>query len=93
MIDEMQPPPRAVIIDVTAQDQLDLTSVDVLERLVKELQGKGILVAMADVHTPVREFSRKMGLLDVIGEERFSRRWKLPSSLLNRPWRNKATNG
>ena len=26
-------------------------------------------VAMADVHTPVREFSRKTGLLELIGED------------------------
>ena len=48
---------------------LDLTSSDVLKSLVKELQGKGMAVAMADVHTPVREFSRKTGLLELIGED------------------------
>ena len=40
-----------------------------LKSLVKELQGKGMAVAMADVHTPVREFSRKTGLLELIGED------------------------
>ena len=70
MIEEMQPPPKAVIIDASAQDQLDLTSSDMLKSLVKELQGKGMVVSMADVHAPVREFSRKTGLLELIGEDR-----------------------
>ena len=48
---------------------LDLTSADVLKSLVKELQGSGMVVAMADVHAPVREFGRKTGLLDLIGED------------------------
>ena len=69
MLEEMQPPPKAVIIDASAQDQIDLTSSDMLKSLVKELQGKGLAVYMADVHAPVREFSRKTGLLDLIGED------------------------
>jgi hypothetical protein len=28
-----------------------------------------MVVAMADVHAPVREFSRKTGLLDLVGED------------------------
>ena len=70
LIDEMQPPPKAVIIDASAQDQLDLTSSDMLKSLAKELQGRGMVVYMADVHAPVREFSRKTGLLELIGEDR-----------------------
>jgi SulP family sulfate permease len=65
----MQPPPKTVILDASAQDQLDLTSSDMLKSLVKELQGRGMAVMLADVHLPVREFSRKTGLLDLIGED------------------------
>jgi len=69
MVDEMEPQPNTVIIDASAQDEIDLTSADMLKSLVKELQGKGMTVMMADVHTPVREFSRKTGLLDLVGED------------------------
>ncbi len=69
MIEETQPAPRAVIFDASAQENLDLTSADVLKSLVKELQGSGVRVAFADVHAPVREFGRRTGLLDLIGEE------------------------
>jgi SulP family sulfate permease len=69
MIAAMKSPPSTVIFDLSAQDQLDLTSADVLKGLVKELQGRGMAVSMADVHAPVREFSRKTGLLELVGED------------------------
>ena len=68
LVDEMAPPPRAVILDATAQDQLDLTSINMLKSLVRELQGKGIAVYVAEVHAPVLELARHSGLLDLLGE-------------------------
>jgi sulfate permease, SulP family len=69
MIAAMEAPPRAVIIDSSAWDQLDVTSTDVIRSLVKELRGNGIAVYFADVHAPVLEYTRKTGLLDFIGED------------------------
>lgn len=69
MMAQIEPPPRAVLIDATSQDQLDLTSADMLKGLVKELQGKGIQVCMAEVHAPVLAQARTSGLLDLIGED------------------------
>jgi MFS superfamily sulfate permease-like transporter len=69
MIAAMEAPPRAVIIDSSAWDQLDVTSTDVIKSLVKELRGNGIAVYFADVHAPVLEYVRKTGLLDFIGED------------------------
>jgi len=69
MIAEMGSPPRAVIFDAVAQDQIDVTSLDVLKGLVKELQGSGIDVYFADVHAPVLESCRQTGLLESIGED------------------------
>ena len=69
MIGEMSSPPRAVILDSSAWDQLDLTSTEVIKGLVKELRGNGIDVYFADVHAPVLEYGRKTGLVDSIGED------------------------
>ena len=69
MIGEMSSPPRAVILDSSAWDQLDLTSTEVITSLVKELRGNGIDVYFADVHAPVLEYGRKTGLVDSIGED------------------------
>ena len=69
MIGEMASPPRALILDASAWDELDLTSTEVIKGLVKELRGNGIDVYFADVHAPVLEYGRKTGLVDSIGED------------------------
>lgn len=69
MIDEMETPPRAVIFDASSQDQIDVTSTNVLSGLLKELHGKGIAVYVAELHLPVLEYGRKTGLLEAIGED------------------------
>jgi len=73
-VEEAETPLQALIFDATVQDMLDITSAEVPKGLVKELQGKGLTVYIADLHAPVREFSRRTGLLDLIGEKMFSQR-------------------
>ena len=36
---------------------------------MKELNGKGIKVYLAEVHVPLLDYSRKAGLLESIGED------------------------
>jgi high affinity sulfate transporter 1 len=69
MMNEYKAPLQSVILDATVQDELDLTSGEVLKGMIKELQGRGIRVYVAEIHAPVREACRKNGLLDMIGEE------------------------
>lgn len=67
MIAAEQPRPRAVILDATVQDQVDLTSVEVLRQLVRELQRDGIDLYVAELHAPVVQFARRIepgGILD-----------------------------
>ena len=69
MVEESETPVRAVLFDATVQDELDITSAEVLKGIVKELHGKGLAVYVAELHAPVREFGQRTGLLDLIGEE------------------------
>jgi SulP family sulfate permease len=69
MLAEMESPPQAVIFDASGQDEIDLTSTEILKGLVKELLGYGIKLYLADVHAPVLEHSRRSGLLESIGED------------------------
>ena len=69
MIADMESPPRAVIFDSSAQDEIDVTSTDVIKGLFKELHGRGIQVYLAEVHAPVLDQGRKTGLLESIGED------------------------
>ena len=69
MIEESEKPPVAVVLDASAWYQIDVTSADILQKMVKELRIKGLDVFLADVHLPVRNYARETGLLDAIGED------------------------
>jgi sulfate permease, SulP family len=69
MIAASATPPTAVVLDASAQDQIDVTSIDMLVGLAKELRGKGIGLYFAEVHAPVLEHGRTTGLIEAIGED------------------------
>jgi len=63
-------PPRTVVLDLSVQDSLDVTSAEMLAKLVAKLQQAGTEVVAAEVHAPVLAFARKTGLLAQLGPER-----------------------
>ena len=63
-------PPRAIVLDASVQDSLDVTSAEMLTKLVAKLQQAGIEIVAAEVHAPVLAFARASGLLAVLGPER-----------------------
>ncbi len=73
LLDETDPPPRAVLFDAVAQDALDVTSADVLRKLFEELRRRGLEIYVAEVHAPVLDFARRAGLMDVIAEDHMFR--------------------
>jgi len=68
MVRDTTPPPRAVVFDAEGQDELDITSAQVLKGLVEELRRNGLAVAFASVHAPVLERARETGLLEAAGD-------------------------
>ncbi len=62
LVDKSLPPPKAVIIDMSACDNLDITSLEMLEKLTKEMNEAGIEVMAAEVHQPVRGMALRSGL-------------------------------
>jgi sulfate permease, SulP family len=70
MLRDATPPPQAVVFDAEGQDDLDLTSSQVLLGLARELREDGLAVAFANVHAPVLERGRQIGLVDVVGADR-----------------------
>ncbi len=69
LLADTQPPPRAVVWDSTGQETVDITSAEVIKGLLVELKNKEIDFYVAEMHAPVREFSQRTGLLDMIGED------------------------
>jgi high affinity sulfate transporter 1 len=67
----MREPPRAVILDFGPNPQLDITTSENLEQLVKTLRGARIEFALAEVRHNVRDTARRTGLLEAIGGDHF----------------------
>jgi SulP family sulfate permease len=70
MVRDASPSPRAVIFDGEGQDDLDLTSAEMLKGLVAELHADGLAVFFVNVHAPVLRRARETGLLEVVGGDR-----------------------
>jgi sulfate permease, SulP family len=64
------PPTRAVIVDIGSNADLDITSSENLEELVKTLRSGGVDFALAEVRQKVIEIARRTGVLEAIGENR-----------------------
>ena len=65
----VEAPPRAVVLDAGTQDELDVTSTEMVKGLVKQLREGGLQVYFADVHAPILDRGRQTGLLEAIGED------------------------
>jgi high affinity sulfate transporter 1 len=68
-IKQTDPPPKALLIDASIQDNLDITSSEMLKSLIKLIRNQGIEIYFAEVHSPVLEFGSITGLLDLIDED------------------------
>jgi high affinity sulfate transporter 1 len=73
MVRATDPRPRSVILDLSAQDQLDLTTTEELKGLVKQLDEQGIPMLFADLHAPVLERVREAGLFGSAIDDRVFR--------------------
>ncbi len=55
---------KAVIVDMVANDRLDVTSIEMLEKLAEELQRNRIEMLAVHVHQPVLDIIQRSGLAE-----------------------------
>jgi sulfate permease, SulP family len=63
-------PFRAVVLILDANDDIDITSTENLEKLVDALAADHIALGIAHLHGPARDMARRAGLLDKIHRDR-----------------------
>ncbi len=61
-------PVHTVVIDLDANDELDITSSEDLGKLVRGLQDQQMRVAFVHLHDPVREMAVRSGVVDQVGD-------------------------
>jgi sulfate permease, SulP family len=59
---------KTVIFDLDANDQLDITSAEQLEKLTESLNSLGVEFAIAHMHQPAQDMARATGLLEKVGQ-------------------------
>jgi sulfate permease, SulP family len=59
MVQESERPIGTVILDLDANDDLDITSTEALTKLVEELAGRDVRVALAHVHATAADMIRR----------------------------------
>ena len=64
------PRPSAVLLDIGATADFDVTTADIVRQLIGELHDQSIEVSLAQVKGPVRDRMRRMGLMEMVGEDR-----------------------
>jgi MFS superfamily sulfate permease-like transporter len=69
-VDATEPAPGAVLLDVGASPDFDVTTLDLLQSLVRELHERSIDVLLAQVRSAARERMRRSGMMAEVGEER-----------------------
>jgi MFS superfamily sulfate permease-like transporter len=74
-----------VILELTANAALDITSAEMLEQLTTTLRTAGVDLALADLRQPVIEMARRTGLLKTLGEDRIFRTLGDAIEVLSRP--------
>jgi MFS superfamily sulfate permease-like transporter len=60
---------RVVIIDLDINDEIDITSADMLTKLADHLERQGSTLVLAHLHQPALRVARKAGLLETIGDD------------------------
>jgi sulfate permease, SulP family len=68
LVGASDPVPKAVVLDIGVNDELDITSAETLEQLVEALRAAGIAFALAEVRQPVITRMQREGLVDEITE-------------------------
>jgi len=68
-IEKLETPPGGILLDLGATGYIDLTSIDMLEEMTRELNQQSILVLLAHVHGHVRDQLRQAGLFGQVGVE------------------------
>jgi len=63
------PRPSAVLLDIGATADFDVTTADTIRQLITELHDQSIEVILAQVKGPVRDRMRRMGMMEVVGED------------------------
>lgn len=66
--DDVTDEPRALVLDASGINDLDVTGAEMLHELLTEVESRGVVVYLTDVKGPVRDVLRRAGIWDELGD-------------------------
>jgi sulfate permease, SulP family len=70
MVRRSRPPVHTLILDLDANDDLDITTSEALGKLIRELGNRQVQVALAHVHATAAEMLQRSGIMATVGADR-----------------------
>jgi len=70
LVAESDPKPSEIILDMSANYSIDITTIETIEKLTEEFDAKKIEIVAAEVHKPVKEVGLRSGLAKWAGQGR-----------------------
>jgi MFS superfamily sulfate permease-like transporter len=70
LVEQASPPVHTLILDLDANDELDITTAEVLDKLIHELGDRQVRVGLAHVHAPAARMLQQSGVMARLGDDR-----------------------
>jgi sulfate permease, SulP family len=61
---------HTLILDLDANDSLDITAAETLDKLIRELDHRQVRVGLAHLHAPVAQLLDRSGVIATVGADR-----------------------
>lgn len=70
LVGRASPPVHTLILDLDANDALDITTAEVLAKLIRELGDRQVRVGLAHLHAPAAGMLQRSGAMATVGDDR-----------------------
>jgi SulP family sulfate permease len=69
-VEHATPSPQVVTLDLEGSHELDVTGLEAIEAINRDLRDRGAVLWLTNVHAQSRDLLERVGIVDKIGEER-----------------------
>jgi sulfate permease, SulP family len=70
LVGRASPPVHTLVLDLDANDDLDITIAEVLAKLIRELGDRQVRVGLAHLHAPAAQMLQRSGAMATVGTDR-----------------------
>jgi MFS superfamily sulfate permease-like transporter len=70
MVGRARPPAHTLILDLDANDSLDITTTETLDKLIGELGSRQVRVGLVHLHAPAAQMLQRSGVMAAVSDDR-----------------------